>query len=75
MSIPHYFAQVVNGIVTDVRVVNRTYMNQNPDAYLGEWYETFFDVPGKTYAGIGFIYDYDTKDFVSPVHDLTPMTK
>lgn len=44
-----------------------------------EWYsnyvgapcvQTFIDDPNKTYAGIGYLYSYDTKDFV----DLTPIT-
>ena len=75
MSVPQYFAQVKDGVVTDVRVVSRAYMDENPDEYPGEWYETFVNVPSKTYAGVGFTYDYDKKDFASPAYDPTPMTK
>jgi hypothetical protein len=63
-----YFAQLDNNnIVTDVRVVTREYLNANPDIYTGVWVETFYGLPNKTYAGIGFIYDYDTQDFYPPV--------
>jgi len=63
-----YFAQLDNNnIVTDVRVVSREYLEANPDIYTGIWVETFYGLPNKTYAGIGFIYDYDTQDFYPPV--------
>lgn len=62
-----YFAQLNdNNIVTDVRVVSREYLEANPDIYTGVWVETFYGLPNKTYAGIGFIYDYDTQDFYPP---------
>jgi len=60
-----YFAQVVDGIVTDVRVVTAEFMAANPDRYQGVWVETFFGVEGKTYAGIGCTWD--GTDFVAPV--------
>jgi hypothetical protein len=60
-----YFAQVTNGIVTDVRVVSREFLEANPDRYTGTWIETFIDVEGKTYAGIGFTWD--GTDFVPPI--------
>lgn len=63
-----YFAQLDdNNIVTDVRVVTREFLEANPDRYTGRWVETFFDTAGKQYAGIGFIYDEATEDFVAPV--------
>jgi hypothetical protein len=40
-----------------------------------EWYSnftgvtcvpTFIDAPNKTYAGIGYTYDYETQDFTPP---------
>jgi hypothetical protein len=40
-----------------------------------EWYSnftgsvcvpTFIDVPGKTYAGVGYTYDAETNDFIAP---------
>lgn len=60
-----YFAQVTNGIVTDVRVVTAEFMAANPDRYQGEWIETFIGVEGKTYAGVG--YTWNGTDFVAPV--------
>lgn len=52
-----YFAQVTDGIVTDVRVVSQEFLDANPERYTGTWVETFYDTAGKTYAGIGFTYD------------------
>lgn len=59
-----YFAQVTNGVVTDVAVVTQEFMAANPDRYPGTWVETFFDTAGKTYAGIG--YTWDGTDFIAP---------
>ena len=61
-----YFAEIVNNIVVDVHVVTREYMDANPQRYSGTWVETFIDVPGKTYAGVGYIYDPVTQDFSEP---------
>ena len=64
-----YFAQInENNIVTDVHVVTAEFMAENPDRYQGEWVETFVDVPGKTYAGIG--YTWNGTDFVAPTVDI-----
>jgi hypothetical protein len=60
-----YFAQVTDGIVTDVRVVTAEFMAENPDRYQGQWVETFFDTEGKTYAGVGYLWN--GTDFVAPV--------
>ena len=38
----------------------------NPERYPGAWVETFVDLPNKTYAGPGFIYDPIAKDFSPP---------
>jgi len=65
MDIPQYFAQVTDGIVTDVRVVTTEFMAANPDRYPGVWVETFINVKGKTYAGVGFTWD--GTDFVAPI--------
>ena len=59
-----YFAQVTDGVVTDVRVVTQEFIDANPDRYTGTWIETFIGVEGKTYAGIGFTYD--GTDFIYP---------
>jgi hypothetical protein len=60
-----YFAQVTDGVVTDVRVVSREFLEANPERYTGTWVETFIGVEGKTYAGIGYIWN--GTDFVPPV--------
>ena len=62
-----YFAQVTDGVVTDVHVVTRDFLEANPERYQGTWVETFFDTEGKTYAGIGYTYDSVAQDFVGPV--------
>jgi hypothetical protein len=63
-----YFAQLDdNNIVTRVAVVQREFLEANPQRYTGRWVETFFDTEGKTYAGIGYTYDEVTEDFVAPV--------
>lgn len=62
-----YFAQIDdNNMVTDVHVVTAEFMAENPDRYPGTWVETYFDIPGKTYAGVGFTYDPTTNDFTPP---------
>jgi len=60
-----YFAQVTDGVVTDVRVVSREFLEANPERYTGTWVETFIGVEGKTYAGIG--YTWNGTDFVAPI--------
>jgi len=65
MNQPTYFAQITNGIVTNVAVVTAEFMSENPERYPGEWIETFFDTAGKTYAGVG--YTWNGTDFVAPV--------
>jgi hypothetical protein len=63
-----YFAQIDdNNVVTHVAVVQREFLEANPQRYEGRWVETFFDTAGKQYAGIGFTYDEVTEDFVAPV--------
>ena len=64
-----YFAQLDdNNIVTKVAVVQREFLEANPQRYTGRWVETFFDTEGKTYAGVGFVYDEVSQDFVAPVN-------
>jgi len=63
-----YFAQLNNqNEVIDIAVVDREFLEANPDRYAGTWVETFVDVEGKTYAGIGFIYDADAQNFSLPL--------
>jgi len=66
-----YFAQVTNGVVTNVAVVTAEFMAANSDRYPGEWIETFIGVEGKTYAGVG--YSWDGTDFVLPVAVAEPV--
>ena len=66
-----YFAQVVDGVVTDVRVVSAEFMAENPDRYPGTWIETFIGVDGKTAAGVG--YTWNGTDFVPPVEPELPV--
>lgn len=61
-----YFAQLENNVVVHVSVVTAEFMQQNPDRYPGEWVQTYRDTVGKTYAGIGYIYDPATDDFTAP---------
>ena len=60
-----YFAQVTNGVVTKVAVTSPEFMAANPERYEGTWHETFIDVEGKTYAGIGYLWN--GTDFVAPI--------
>lgn len=62
-----YFAQInENNVVIDVHCVTQEFIDANPERYTGTWVETFVDAPNKTYAGIGFIYDEATHDFIAP---------
>jgi hypothetical protein len=63
-----YFAQLDdNKRVLAVHAVTQQFIDENPNRYPGVWVETFADVEGKTYAGIGFTYDPVTQDFTAPV--------
>lgn len=69
MSNHQYYAQIdAQNIVTNVAVVTAEFMAENPDRYPGNWVETFINLPNKTYAGIGYIYDPATQDFIQPVN-------
>ena len=62
--VAQYFAQIdENNIVTHVAVVQREFLNANPERYTGTWVETFFDTAGKQYAGVGYEYLPDAQDF------------
>jgi hypothetical protein len=67
MTNHQYFAQLdADNVVTHVAVVHQDFLEANPDRYPGTWVETFFDLPNKTYAGIGYTYDPVAKDFIVP---------
>jgi hypothetical protein len=62
-----FFAQLdENNVVTTVHCVTQQFLETNPERYPGTWVETFYNTDGKTYAGVGFIYDYDTQNFTPP---------
>jgi len=62
-----FFAQLNDdNVVIDVHCVAQEFLEANPDRYTGRWVETFFNTEGKTYAGVGWIYDEATEDFVAP---------
>lgn len=66
-----YFAQLdENNIVIYVAVVTAEFMAANPERYTGTWVETFFDTAGKTYAGMGYTYSYETQDFTPPIIEI-----
>lgn len=63
-----YFAQLDDdNVVIHVAVTTTEFMEENPDRYPGTWVETFVDLPNKTYAGVGYTYDPETKDFTAPL--------
>ncbi len=73
MSVPQYFAEIdADKVVVAVHVVTREFLDENPDRYTGTYVETFVDVEGKTYAGIGYKYNPKTRDFVPPVYVVQP---
>ena len=62
-----YFAQInENNICTHVAVVNKEFLDANPDRYTGTWVETFID-DAHIYAGVGYTYNPITQDFLLPV--------
>lgn len=62
-----FFAQVTDNIVTEVRVVTQEFIDENPERYPGTWIETFRDVEGVIYAGVGYGYDPITNTFIAPL--------
>ena len=61
-----YFAQINDeNVCTSVHVVQREFLEANPERYQGRWVETFID-DTHTYAGVGFIYNEETQDFELP---------
>lgn len=73
MSVQQYFAELDNNnCVINVHVVTQEFLNANPDRYPGVYAETFVDLEGKTYAGIGYFYDPNTQDFYQLVQPHPP---
>jgi len=66
-----YFVQIDdNNVAIRIAVVQREFLEANPERYTGRWVETFIDRPDKTYAGIGYTYDEGLDDFVVPVYEV-----
>ena len=62
-----FFAQLNDDkVVIDVHCVTQEFIDTNSERYPGVWVETFFNSANKTYAGLGFIYDFLTQDFIAP---------
>ena len=62
-----YFAQVTDGIVTDVRKTSQAYIDANPDLYPGFWVEI---VDMSEYPAIGWAWTV-ALGFVRPAEVLT----
>jgi len=76
MSIPQYFAEIdSNDLVICIHVVTQEVLDENPERYAGMYVETFVDVPGKTYAGVGYTYDRANDDFIPPAYIVQPPIK
>lgn len=70
-----HWAKVVDGIVTQVNVVEDEFLQANPQRYTGTWIKTSYNTIGgvhtlggeplhKNYAGIG--YTWDGTGFAAP---------
>ena len=61
-----YFAQIdENNVVTNIKVVQRDFLEANPQRYSGRWVQTFID-DSHIYAGVGYEYLESEQDFRSP---------
>ncbi len=61
-----YFAQLDDdNVVTHVAVVQREFLEANPQRYPGRWVETFID-ESHIYAGVGYKYVEAEDDFQPP---------
>ena len=58
-----YFAQVTDGVVTNVHVVSQEFLDANPERYPGTWVQTFHNTAGKNYASAGWEYLPETENF------------
>jgi hypothetical protein len=67
MNSHSYFAELNDeNVVIGVHVVTTEFLAENPDRFPGRYVRTYFDLPNKTYAGIGYIYLPEEDDFVTP---------
>jgi len=62
-----YFAQLENGLVLQVRVVQKSFMAKNPDRYSGAWVEVFLNGDdARLRASPGDTYNSETGYFIPP---------
>jgi hypothetical protein len=66
-----HFAQIENGIVTQVIVTDNDYPGEGyewlVDTFGGEWVQTSYNKNfRKNFAGIGFTYDAERDAFIAP---------
>lgn len=62
-----YFAQVTDGVVTQVRRVTREYMMENPDLYPGSWVEV---LTMEQYPAKGWLWVEETGFYSPPEADI-----
>jgi hypothetical protein len=74
----HFAKLDENNIVVDVAVVTREFLEANPDRYQGVWVETWQNVDGVVFAGLGATYNPETETFTAyepPVRVLSEQEK
>lgn len=59
-----YFAKVQNNVVQ--KVVSNTEKDWYIDTISGDWVQTYLGTDGKTFAEVGFTYDPELDNFISP---------
>jgi hypothetical protein len=74
-----HFAQLdESNTVVHVALVTKEFLESNPDRYQGIWVETWQNVDGVIFAGVGSKYDPDTQTFTRyepPVRVLSAQEK
>jgi hypothetical protein len=60
-----YFAKIENNVVVKVAVVEREFLEANPERYTGNWVEMFIDQK-MGHGGIGSLYDSTENVFYCP---------
>lgn len=63
-----YYAQIVDGVVTKVKVVLWDFLVAHPERYGDpkDWLEVFPSGSGRGYCGVGWLYDSETDTFSPP---------
>lgn len=74
----HFAKLDATNTVIDVALVTREFLEANPDRYQGVWVETWQNVDGVVFAGLGAKYDPETETFTAyepPVRVLSEQEK